>query len=587
MTGMLLAVSLVIQTAFGTYTAKAAENDKIVVYVSAEGTGEDGTTVKVKKTPVQLSEGETASTAIKEALGKSDYAANYVITANDWGDSLDEIGGLKTYNVGNDWYYWNFIVNDTYASEGIGSYKLQSNDKISLLYSYNNTKTQAADFDDDTAKNPDAAARTAAVENAKKVQSVLAQKIYDRTFEGGKVIPGIANANDLYAVYSLIRAGFEADKFYNAVYEKVSEELGTLAKGGSVKSTDGEISQESIVKDGSAEQTYAKMVLFVSALGKDASNINGFNLIEKMADKDVYSASSIYSKETTMLLAFDCAGYELPQGENYVTRADLVNAILSDIDNQIDISISYASIDSAVMAIQPLVKYQTADAAGVDKEAVKKACDKVLAFMYNMQSANGVYADNYSDNNAWTLAQVMITAGAFGIAPTSEADGSDLVKNGTTLFDVAASFVNVTDSTVDEKLMGFQPEQLLRGINACVRAEEGKESIFTIKDVPLPTQKEDKNTANSKLAQVKISKVKAGTKKISVTYKSVKGAKTYKVFVSTSKKFSKKTTTAVTTKKTTVTVKKLKSGKKYFVKVKAVNRKNSGKFSKTVTVKVK
>lgn len=590
-----LSAVMAFTTAFGMTTVKAnaEEKEKIVVYVAAEGKNASGSAVEMGKTAVQLDEGAVAEDAIKAALDKSAYKDNYKISTSAWGDSLDSISDLNMYNVGNDWYYWSFCVNGQYANLGISSQKVNDNDKISLIYSYDNYNTSAACFNDDASKNPEGF--SAYSEKAKKAQDVLAQKIYDTTFKGGKYVPGVENSSGLYTVFSLARAGFKADKFYDSVYAKVKAQLGAIktSTGKFYDDTNKKyVSQESILKDGAASQTYAKIALCVTALGKDASNVNGFNLIEKLTDKSVYEASSIYSRETTILMAIDSKNYELPTGDNYLTRAELVNKTVADTDNQIATSIDWNSIDSAVMQIQPLCAYQTKDVDGVDKAVVKKACDKVLNFMYNMQGADGKYGDSQSASNAWTTAQVMITAGLFGIDVATEENGTDFIKNGVTLYDDALAFVDTDNNTVDEKLMAFQPEQLLRGFNAAIRASEKTELMLPVETAEytasddatytLPTEK----VTPVKLAKAKITKLTAGKKQLTVKFAKVKLAKSYKVQVSTDKKFKKNVTTK-TTKKTSLTIKKLKSNKKYYVRVQAVSGKNTGAYSAVKNVKVK
>ena len=590
-----LSAVMAFTTAFGMTTVKAnaEEKEKIVVYVAAEGKNASGSAVEMGKTAVQLDEGAVAEDAIKIALDKSAYKDNYKISTSAWGDSLDSISDLNMYNVGNDWYYWGFYVNGQYANFGISSQKVNDNDKISLIYNYDNYNTSAACFNDDASKNPEGF--SAYSEKAKKAQDVLAQKIYDTTFKGGEYVPGVEDSSGLYTVFSLARAGFKADKFYDSVYAKVKAQLGAIktSTGKFYDDTNKKyVSQESILKDGAASQTYAKIALCVTALGKDASNVNGFNLIEKLADKSVYEASSIYSRETTILMAIDSKNYELPTGDNYLTRAELVNKTAADTDNQIATSIDWNSIDSAVMQIQPLCAYQTKDVDGVDKSAVKKACDKVLNFMYNKQGADGTYGDSYSASNVWTTAQVMITAGLFGIDAATEENGTDFIKNGVTLYDDALAFVDTDNNTVDEKLMAFQPEQLLRGFNAAIRASEKTELMLPVETAEytasddatytLPTEK----VTPVKLAKAKITKLTAGKKQLTVKFAKVKLAKSYKVHVSTDKKFKKNITTK-TTKKTSLTIKKLKSNKKYYVRVQAVSGKNTGAYSAVKNVKVK
>lgn len=95
-----------------------------------------------------------------------------------------------------------------------------------------------------------------------------------------------------------------------------------------------------------------------------------------------------------------------------------------------------------------------------------------------------------------------------------------------------------------------------------------------------------------KPGQVKGLKLKAGKKKVTVTYKKVSGATSYKVTYSTSKKFKKAKTATVKSGKTVKkTISKLKSKKTYYVKVCAVKKVKgksyTGKWSAVKKVKVK
>lgn len=94
--------------------------------------------------------------------------------------------------------------------------------------------------------------------------------------------------------------------------------------------------------------------------------------------------------------------------------------------------------------------------------------------------------------------------------------------------------------------------------------------------------------------KVTLSKVTAGKKRFKASWKRVSGASGYLVQYSTSKKFTKKTTKKLIVKgakKTSATIKKLKSKKKYYVRVRAYKNAKSGKlygsWSKVKTVKVK
>lgn len=466
--------------------AKAQEStEKYVVYVAAEGEDTEGHKVALSKTPVQVEAGTTAKEAIKQVLDASAYQGNYTITENEWGGSLDEIGDVAQTS---DWsYYWGFNVNGVPSDYGIGTYQVEDQDQISLLYgSYGTMPEECTSYADDTSLNPDITAASGLVSLAKEQREVLAEAIYQKQFDGGKNVPGIENPNGLYSVYSLARAEYDCDEFYDAVYAKVKNQLATLQQRGRVYDAVNQkfITEKSILEAGAASQYYAKIILFVTAIGKNAEDIGGFDLIAHMTERNTYLNSSIYSRESTMLLALDSVSYEIPQDtEQYVTRAELVNEILNNLDGNIAIGISWG-MDTPSMEIQPLVPYRNAATGeGIDGQLVTGKINQVMGLIQTVQAGNGYIGDAFSPNNVWSLAQVMVAAGALGIDVTSEADGSDLIKNGKTLYDNVAEFIDVEKKTVDDSLMSFQPEQLLRGLDACIRAGEGRNSIFDAADV--------------------------------------------------------------------------------------------------------
>lgn len=93
---------------------------------------------------------------------------------------------------------------------------------------------------------------------------------------------------------------------------------------------------------------------------------------------------------------------------------------------------------------------------------------------------------------------------------------------------------------------------------------------------------------NTALSKVTLSKVNAGKKSFTAKWKKDANAKGYEVQYSLKSNF--KSASKVTVKsgsKTTVTVKKLKSKKTYYVRVRSINGKKTGAWSKSVKVKVK
>lgn len=609
-----LSFALVVSSVTGFQAKKAdaaADKETLVVYVAAEGKNADGSkTVDLPKTAVLVEDGATASDAIKQALDSSAYKGNYTISNGAYGDSLDDINGITSFQIDeNDpynWAYWSFMINGEYSNVGIGGYTVKAQDRISLIFTYDNTAVECKSFLDDISKNPGADAQKQLLENAKKQQEVLAQKIYETQFASGEKVPGIENADGLYSVFSLARAGFSADAFYDAVYEKISAQFTALNQRGSFydADTDATYTYESIMANKAPAQYYAKIALCVAALGKNPADTGGTNLIEKLVSKSVYDASSIYSRESMILFAIDAKDSEIPTGEEYLTRVELVNKLVSDTDIQIGTAIEWNSLDSAAMAIQALAPYADTVTEDINREALQSALKKVFGYLGTMQGADGIYGDSYTPNNPWTLAQIMITMGAFGVNALSEENGYDFIKNGKTVFDAAAPFVDVTTKAVDESLMSFQPEQLLRGLNACIRVADGSERIFNTKNVaytvkdatgkPIadgekPAADDNKEPIVSDKVTLKkpvIQKVVSSKKKtLTVKFKKTDGAKKYVVEISKNKKFNK--ITKKTVKKTTAKFTKLISGKKYYVRVKAYAGEKESAYSKVVSKTVK
>lgn len=463
-------------------TAYASETktEKIVVYVAAQGKSLDGTkTVAIDKTPVQVDKGTNAAAAVKAVLNASDYKDKYDIPDTGYGPYLESINGMGTEQAGKNWYYWSFYVNGQYSNVGMGSYVLQEGDQISLIYTYDDLSTEASVFADDTSLNPETPAIESAEASMKKAQGIAAKEIYNSYFADGH-IPGLGSVNELYAVFSLARAGFEAPEFYGKVKYKLTRQLKELATEGTTYDavTKTNITEETFSSKKVPEQNYAYVVLAMTALGMDARTTGGYDLIEKMASKKLYEADNSYNAEQMMLFAFDSGNYTLPEDENYCTREELVAKIAGNVDETIAGSIEWDLIDDAVMAVQPLAPY-------TESASVEKACQKVIRFAGKMQDTQGYLGDSYDANNAWTTAQTLTMLGEFGIHPMIETENVDFVKNGHTLADAILEFVDLDQEKLSASVMNYSPEQILRGITSFVyAAENAGETVYRVKTVP-------------------------------------------------------------------------------------------------------
>lgn len=505
----LLAAALAFTTVFSAGSVVKADETqestgKIVVYVAAEGTDAEGHKVDIGKTAVQVDAGTKGDVVAAKAfqaagLGESDYS---IVDAYGYGSNIEKIGAIANPS---DWQkgYWSFCVNGTYASTSLGNTVMNNNDKISFIFAYGDdaAKCEASAYSDDASKNPDSTKAAELLKNAKIQQDIVAEATYNSVLGGGETVYGIESPDSLYVAFSLIRAGYTAaNDYYEQMYAKVAEQLKELKENGSI-TVNGETMNLDTVgstayTSANPELNRAKVVLFVTAMGKDASDINGYNLIDEMAQKKIYENSlTAYMLDSTMLLALDCGNYELPSGDAYITRSQLVNSVAASMDSMIESAISWSSIDMAAMPIQCLYPYVQSDnpaakeaGSTLDTEAVKKAVQEGKEYLENTQNNDGTWSGYAGEkNNVWTLAQIMTAMGQLRINPCSEEDGSDFIKNGVTVLDDAAEFFDMENKTLDTAKVPNMPEQLLRGLSAVIRVMEGKNSLYDVEKQSAPT----------------------------------------------------------------------------------------------------
>ena len=168
----------------------------------------------------------------------------------------------------------------------------------------------------------------------------------------------------------------------------------------------------------------------------------------------------------------------------------------------------------------------------------------------------------------------------------------------------SASFVEETDFFFDPGPLG--DNAAYRSVSVIVKGtkqDEVKDSepatkpseSATTPSTTQPTTKPSttKNTETVKPKKTSIKKLSKGKKKFTVTWAKVSGVKGYQIQYSSDKKFKKnnKSVTVTKQKKTKATVKKLKSKKKYYVRVRTYKTVNGKKiyssWSKVKSVKTK
>ena len=172
----------------------------------------------------------------------------------------------------------------------------------------------------------------------------------------------------------------------------------------------------------------ARVILALTAIGKDVTNVGGHNLLKGLDSMDYVQAQDINGPIFT-LIALDSHNYPT-MGD--VTREKLIQVIL---DAQLNdggwgLSADKADPDMTAMAIQALAPYYKTN------ETVKAAVDKALEALSALQRSDGGF-DSWGTVNSESCAQVIVALTALGIDPTAD---SRFVKNGHTVLDALAGF---------------------------------------------------------------------------------------------------------------------------------------------------
>ena len=263
-----------------------------------------------------------------------------------------------------------------------------------------------------------------------------------------------------WLVIALARSGRDVpDSYYDSVVKAVQSAKGQLSDK---KSTE-----------------YARTILALTAIGKDPTDVGGYDLLARLADMDDVTYQGI-NGAIFALLALDSGKYDVPaaaEGGTQTTRDGLVAYILAQqlSDGGWALSGSSADPDVTAMALQALAPYRTGD------ETVDAAVDKGVQLLSDMQLSDGGYS-SWGTLNSESCAQVLIALATLGIDPASD---SRFVKNGLTVLDALLAYAvsGGFRHTVDGEADAIATEQALCALTAYARLLDGKTALYDMTDV--------------------------------------------------------------------------------------------------------
>lgn len=298
----------------------------------------------------------------------------------------------------------------------------------------------------------DAAARAAYAENAYQTTGDLLETLGT---------PNVGSVGGEWMVIGLARSGRTVpDGYYENVVKYVQENCDADERLDENRATDN-----------------ARLILALTAIGKDVTNVGGHNLLAGLDEMSYVTYQGINGPIWT-LIALDSHDYA-PQGD--VTREKLIDAILGAQlpDGGWDMMGKAADTDITAMAIQALAPYYDTN------DAVKVAVDKALDALSAMQNDDGTFSTAFSGKTSESTAQVIVALTALGINPATD---SRFIKNGVNAVDGLCSFYvdgggfrHIASGDLD----GMATEQSYYALAAYYRLLAGQTSLYDMSDVTI------------------------------------------------------------------------------------------------------
>ena len=222
------------------------------------------------------------------------------------------------------------------------------------------------------------------------------------------------------------------------------------------------------------------MILALTAIGADPTDVAGHNLLAGIADMNYIQKQGI-NGVMYALIAFDSHDYEIPQvygGKDQATREKMISLIL---DSELEgggwsLAGSVADTDMTAIGIQALAPYYDSD------DEVKAAVDRALLVLSQKQTDNGGYG-SFEAVNIESSAQVLAALSALGIDPDEDVR---FIKDGNTVLDAMLGYA-VEDGGF-EHIAGHGLDQLATeqgyyALTSYYRVQDGKTSLYDMSDV--------------------------------------------------------------------------------------------------------
>ncbi|MDO4793095.1 MAG: S-layer homology domain-containing protein [Filifactor alocis] len=247
---------------------------------------------------------------------------------------------------------------------------------------------------------------------------------------------------------------------------------------------------------------YSRLILALTALGRDPSDVEGYDLMEKMSDYDKVVWQGL-NGPIWALIAVDSHKYEIPKVSKDGRQNSRELLIQEILNNQLDdggfafgakSAKDAGDPDMTGMAIQALAPYR-------GQPKVKKALDKAVNFLASIQNEDGGYS-TWGAKTSESTAQVLVALTAMGIDPEKD---KRFVKNSHSVVDNILSYQLPSGGFMHVKAGdknngggeagredGMATDQALYALTSYSRLLKGKTRLYDMTDVKFKKPKAEK-----------------------------------------------------------------------------------------------
>lgn len=275
---------------------------------------------------------------------------------------------------------------------------------------------------------------------------------------------GVSSIGGEWLVLGLARGNCAVSKdFYSDYSEKVRDI----------------IKEKSGVLSATKYTEYSRVILALTSIGQDVTNVGGYNLLSYLADFTKVKRQGI-NGAVWALIALDSNNYSVPTGDSLdaTTREKLIDYILGKKLSTGGWTLAGNTPDPDVtaMAITALSKQYNSN------KEVKSAVDKGITVLSDIQKSSG----NFSSGgvvNSESVSQVIVCLSSLGINPNTD---KRFICDGKSLIDVLLGFSLSGGGFAHQKGGEYNQMATEQGFYALVaynRLLSNKTSLFDMTDV--------------------------------------------------------------------------------------------------------